>query len=303
MRSAVVAAVDCELTVQGTTIVCTTVRGVGYGLAWRVAVEGQWSDPSSATLAYTPPSITSVTPLNGPVEGGTTLFLRGTNLGTPANLTIGMGASSSQCMDMSFDANTPDRLGCTLPHSIGLLTGNATLNLTVGDQYTVDPLPVFQYYRALSVEPHHVPMRGGVTLQITGLGFLPSTPAQVYISEPEETGSQSLNTEGLKVEATVLNATTIAFVAPAFPQGPASVRVSQNTQFTLQDVALGVTYYAPPRVDALLLSSGPLEGATPFLVRGRVCETVLEHARNVWLDVCRLEKLQMRMILVLSFSF
>jgi hypothetical protein len=79
-------AVGCTKTVSTThtRITCLTAPGAGTNFAWKVQVCGQWSSPSTATTAFSPPVITSVSgtgKTGASTEGGQQLSIFGTNLG------------------------------------------------------------------------------------------------------------------------------------------------------------------------------------------------------------------------------
>lgn len=75
-------AAGCTVTVPHSQIACTTAPGTGRLLRWLVTVGGQVSALSTATTSYAGPTITAVSPGNGPTAGGGIVTLSGVNFGT-----------------------------------------------------------------------------------------------------------------------------------------------------------------------------------------------------------------------------
>jgi hypothetical protein len=55
--------------------------GLGQNLGWKVTVDSQTSSLSSVTTSYAVPKILSMTPSVGDTDGGTSITIKGTDLG------------------------------------------------------------------------------------------------------------------------------------------------------------------------------------------------------------------------------
>ena len=93
------------------TIVVTSPAGAGAGLPVKVLVGDRFSNIGS--FSYLPPTITSISPANGPIAGGTSITINGTNFGPDPTVSIG-GKPVLQ-----FDLQSHTRIVGTLPPGSG----------------------------------------------------------------------------------------------------------------------------------------------------------------------------------------
>ncbi len=94
-----------------TQLICTLSAGQGSLLQVQVSCAGQLSN--TAFFSYDPPTLNSVSPLNGPTAGGITLILNGASLGTAGTTTVG----GTACTE-TFHNHT--QIWCTLPAGEGV---------------------------------------------------------------------------------------------------------------------------------------------------------------------------------------
>jgi len=71
----------CNITVPHSQIACFTAPGTGRVLRWLVIVGSQISELSTATTSYAAPTITSISPRNGPTVGDSLVTITGYNFG------------------------------------------------------------------------------------------------------------------------------------------------------------------------------------------------------------------------------
>jgi uncharacterized protein (TIGR03437 family) len=154
-----------------------------------------------------PPTVTSVTPATGPLSGGNTVTIIGTNLLSAQTVTFGGVAASS------FIVNSSTDITATVPVSTGVGPVSVIITTLVGSNtantlYTYVSVPTFT-----SISPTSGPIAGGTKATITGSGF---------------TGATSVTFAGTNATSfTVVNDTTITAVTPvAFESGLAQVDVT-----------------------------------------------------------------------------
>jgi len=176
---------------------------------------GTSATSSAAQYTYTAtaaPTVTSINPNSGPILGGTTVTIYGTNFqgatvvsfgGTPATYTV---VSATQ-----ITATSP-------AHSIGTVditvtTPNGTSATSSADQYTytATAAPTFT-----SITPNFGPTSGGTSVMIVGTNFVSGGPFGVTIG-------------GVAATSVVwVNATHITAVTPAGTAGAQNVVITNN---------------------------------------------------------------------------
>ena len=123
---------------------------------------------ASATIAGGAPGITAVLPNSGPVGGGTTVLIQGTNLSGPHQVYFGTTPATS------FASITASTISAVVPPSP---TGPATVDvqvfasggqsaITAGDRFTYTFAPI-----VTGVSPRTGPPGGGTSVTITGQQF------------------------------------------------------------------------------------------------------------------------------------
>jgi uncharacterized protein (TIGR03437 family) len=154
-----------------------------------------------------PPTVTGVSPATGPLGGGNTVTITGTNLLEAQTVTFGGTPASS------FTVNNSTSITATVPASTTLGLASIIVTTLVGSNppntlYTYVSLPVFT-----SISPSSGPIAGGTKVTITGSGF---------------TGSTVVTFAGTNATSfTVVNDTTITAITPmAFEAGLAQVDVT-----------------------------------------------------------------------------
>lgn len=192
------------------------------------------------------PTITNVSPSAGPVEGGNTLTLSGTQLFNGALVTVG----GNSCSITSY--YEPTTIMCTLPAHAPASTDIVLTNVdrkstTLTNAYTYQVAPT-----VLSVNPPYGSIGGDTTITITGTGFL--TGATVLI------GGQTC------AVANVVSSTQITCVTPTHALGSVDVRVinSDSQSGTLTN---GFSY-SPPTITSLSSSVGSTSGFATVQVNG-----------------------------------
>ncbi len=124
--------------------------------------------PLAATSVGVPaPAVTAVLPNSGPVSGGSTVVIHGTNLSSPTRVLFGSTPASfvSQNSDAVQAVSPPSPVGATTV-DVRVFTSTGVTSVTPADQFTYTPNPV-----VTGVRPSTGPPDGGTRVTITGEQF------------------------------------------------------------------------------------------------------------------------------------
>ena len=192
------------------------------------------------------PTVTTVNSSTGPIVGGTSVTITGSNFAGASAVTFGGVAATNVSV---VNANT---ITCTIPaHSAGTVS---VLVTTPGGTNAANSL--FTYVApptVASVSPSSGPTAGGTSVTITGTGF---------------TGAAAVTFGGAAAtNVSVVSASTITCTTPSGSAGSASVLVTTpggtNTANSL------FTYLAPaPTVTNVSPASGSTSGGTNVTITG-----------------------------------
>ena len=167
------------------------------------------------------PTLSSVSPTQGPSTGGTAVVLTGADFTGATAVTFGSTAATG------YTVNSPTQITAVAPAGTGSVPVTVTGPGGVSNSaiYTYAAPPVLS-----SLAPNQGPVTGGASLTLTGTG-LASTTAVRFGTTPSP--------------FTVLSGTTVAAIAPAGTSGPVSVTVT-----TIGGTSNPLTYtrVAPPAV-------------------------------------------------------
>lgn len=211
-----------------------------------VTTPGGVSNALPYTYAFVPaPTISSLTPPDGPMAGGNTVVIAGTNLSgttlvlfgfTPATIT-GVTATS---VTVTAPPGVPSTMNVTVTTPGG--TSNAL-------PYTYVSAPV-----VFDVEPHFGPESGGTSVDITGSNLALTTA--VDFGPNPATGF------------TVVSDSEVTAIAPA---GTGTVVVTVTTPGGTSTVGLGNPYYTylgTPVITSLTPDTGSTSGGDTITIGG-----------------------------------
>ena len=254
--------IGTNLTVNGQTPAPPTLPGYslfysGSGILNPGGVgSGSITQTGAATVTYAgistlklSPSITSITPVSGPLSGSTSVIITGTNL---------LGASAvmfGTTQAMTFTVNSATQIMATSPgESAGTVDVTVTVNgltssTSSSDQFTYVPPPT-----VASLSTSAGPTAGGTSVVITGTNLnnatavmFGTTPASSFtVNSPTQITAQSPLHAAGQVDVTV---TTIG--------GPSAA--GSGDKFT---------FMAPPTVVGLSPNEGPTTGTTSVVITG-----------------------------------
>ncbi|WP_169835025.1 IPT/TIG domain-containing protein [Pandoraea oxalativorans] len=239
-----------SITVNSATSI-TAVAPAGSGTVHvRVAAVGGTSATSAAdqfTYANIP-TVTSVTPNQGPSAGGGLITINGTNFvagatavsfgGTPAT---GVNVTSSTSLTATIPGGTAGAVDVTVTTAAGTSTTSAS------DRYTYVAAPTIS-----GISPASGAAPGGTSVTITGSGF---------------TAGASVTFDGTSATGLTFNSpTSITVTTPAHAAGLVDVVVT--TAGGSVTLPTSFTYASAPTVTSVAPQSGPTAGGTSVTITG-----------------------------------
>jgi hypothetical protein len=226
-----------------------TIRAAGIIVAALVAAIAFTSREVHAQVR--PPSVTSISPNNGPAAGGTPIIIAGNNF-TGANAVRFGGTPAT-----SFTVNSATSITATSP------AGSGTVDVTVtnsggtsatssADQFAYVAPPVASP-SVTSISPQSGPATGGMPVTISGNNF---------------TGANAVRFGGTPATSfTVNSATSITAISPA-GSGTVDVTVTNSGATSATGPADQFSYFVSPSVTSISPNSGPVAGGTPVTISG-----------------------------------
>ncbi|WP_201295394.1 MULTISPECIES: IPT/TIG domain-containing protein [Nocardia] len=235
--------VATTFTVDSTTRI-TAIAPPGAGTVPVTVITSPGGTSNSVPYTYAGvPSVSGVSPNQGPTTGGTTVTLTGTNLTGATAVTFGATAA------VSFTVNSATQVTAVAP------PGSGTVQVTVttpagtsnGVAYTYITVPALT-----TVTPSSGPAAGGTTVTLTGTN-LTGTTAVTFGA----TAAASF---------TVNSATQVTAVAPP---GSGTVQVTVTTPAgTSNGVAYTYIPVSAPTLTSVTPGSGPAAGGTTVTLTG-----------------------------------
>ncbi|MBL7664725.1 MAG: IPT/TIG domain-containing protein [Bacteriovoracaceae bacterium] len=234
--------------VSPTQMTCTTAAHAAGAVT--VAVTNVDTQTGSLVTAYTyqnAPTVTNVTPTAGALAGGTAITVTGTDFVAGATVTLG-GVACTGVTVLS-----PTSITCTSgAHVAGAVTAVVTNTDTQSGNlvaaYVYQPSPT-----VTSVTPASSPLAGGLTVSITGTGFVAGATATI---------------NGVACTApNVISATQLDCTTPARAAGTYNIVVTNVDGQSGTGVNL-ITYQPAPTVTSVAPSAGALAGGTAVTITG-----------------------------------
>lgn len=165
---------------------------------------GTSANTAADNFIYTSgPTVTSISPKFGPVEGGTLVTITGSGFTGATSVTFGATSVTPTVVnDTTITATSPARAAGTV--DVRVVTPLGTSANTAADDFVYGGGPIIT-----SISPTNGPQAGGNTVTITGTGF---------------TGATSVTFGATSLTPTVSSDTSISVVAPA-GTGTVDIRV------------------------------------------------------------------------------
>jgi hypothetical protein len=210
-----------------------------------------------------PAEALSLSPLSGPVRGGTPVVIVGRNFVFEQTLRCAFGLATSTAVfvnDSAIVCLSPVALGGVGTVSVTVLNAPEDVAASVTPlEFTYTPTAV-----VTSVSPNNCPVQGGVSIVVRGSGFLvmPVPLVDAVLCRFGSDVHQPL------VAATVVSTTEVRCIAPARSVGVHVVEVSTNGGVDFSTSRVNLTYVLPTRVFDLSPVLGPETGGTEVAVYG-----------------------------------
>jgi hypothetical protein len=240
------AAATNVVVVSATQITCTTPAGNAGAVNVAVTVNGETGTLTNGFTYITVPTVSSVSPSNGPAAGGTSVTITGTNFASGATVTFGSAAATNVVVESgtSITATTP--AGSAGPVSVTVTVGGQSGSLANGFTYVLPPT-------VSGLSPNSGSTTGGTAVTITGTNF---------VSGAAVTFGSAAATNVVVVSSTSITATT-----PAGGVGTVTVTVT-NPGALSGSLASGFTYLVLPTVSGVSPNNGPVAGGTAVTITG-----------------------------------
>ena len=213
--------------------------------------EGMSTVDSASHFTYgTPPSVTSISPSEGPDAGGTMVTITGADLEEAT--AVKFGASNAQ----SFGVQPGGTILAVAPPGSGTVgvtvtTPYGTSSVGAGDHYSWVRTGAPPSIAKLSMKKG--PAMGGTTLTVSGSGFFEASAVDF----------------GPGNAASILSVTNTAIVLTTPPSATGTVEVTVTTPFGTSSASSGDRFkYEKPTVTSVSPSSGMLAGGAVVTVTG-----------------------------------
>ncbi len=237
--------------VSPTEITATAPAGSGI-VQVSVTLNGTISPPGPEGLfSYDGPEVTSVSPIAGPIAGGTAIVVRGHNFTTASVITIGGKPVPATFVDpTTLTATTPDMPGPVAAH-VRVTTGSGQSPESAADVFTFTNGPIVD-----SINPDNGPTTGAAIVVITGKNF--AAPLSITFGGIPAT-SFNIN-----------SATQITVLSPPNPlAAPVDVVVTKGADVSPVGPNTKFTYLsAVPVVAAITPNTGSTFGGTEITITG-----------------------------------
>ena len=189
------------------------------------------------------PSVSAISPVAGPLSGGTTVAVTGTGFSGASAVSFGSAPASA------YTVNSFSQISATSPAGTGTVditvtTPSGTSATSGADQFVYEAAPSVS-----ALSPVAGPLSGGTTVVITGTGF---------------SGASAVDFGSSPATFTVNSPTQVTAISPAQPAAIVEVTVTTPVGTSATSAADEFTYEAAPSVSALSPVAGPLRAAPPW---------------------------------------
>ena len=195
------------------------------------------------------PTVTAVNPVAGPLAGGTSVTLTGTNFS--AATTVNFGATTGTITlvtPTSITVTSPPETAGTV--NVTVVTPSGTSATSGSDSFTYEGAPTI----TAAINPVAGPAGGGTSVTITGTGFI---------------GAGTVKFGTTPGTSPIVNSySSITITSPAGTAGTVDVTVITPFGTSAVVPADQFTYEATPTVSAVNPLAGPLTGNAPVTITG-----------------------------------
>jgi hypothetical protein len=208
---------------------------------------------SGDLFTYVPhPTVTGVSPAAGPIAGGTTVTITGTNMGGVTKVDFGtvQATGFSVVSSTEITAPAPAQSAGTVPVTVIDPVGGSSAASSAG-VYTYDAVPT-----VTGVSPATGPTAGGTSVTITGTGLTGATSVRFGTA-----AATNLN---------VLSATQLTATSPASAAGAVNVIVTTPGGTSATSASDAFTYANPVTPPAVAQAAPSVQNSTGAAFSGAV---------------------------------
>lgn len=208
----------------------------------------QGDNKQGTPTAALPPTITSITPINGPEEGGTSVKITGKNLSNATAVMFGSKPATSFVVGSSSQITAVSPAGTDTVH-VSVTTGGGTSVLTDGDVFTYVPPPSIT-----SISPNTGPSSSSISVTILGKHF---------------SGVKSVKFGQTIASITSISDSKLIVESPLATNG-SNVHVNVTTAGgkSAQTAADMYLFMDPPQVTGVTPGNGIASGGTTVIING-----------------------------------
>ncbi len=236
---------------SATSITATAPAGTGTENVNVTTPGGTTANTAADDFTYVPaPTVTSLSPTEGPTAGATVVTITGTNFTGASQVQFG-GTNATGYTIVNATTITATAPAGTGTVDVRVTTVGGTSANTASDNYTYYAPPT-----VTALAPSSGPSSGGTLVTITGTNFAGLS------------GASAVQFGGVDATSyTVVNATTITATAPA-GTGTVNVRVTTPGGTSTNVAADDFTYIPAPTITSLSPDAGPTGGANTVTITG-----------------------------------
>lgn len=205
------------------------------------------SDADAGDAAAAAPTVTAVSPLAGPLAGGTTITVTGTGFTGATALSFGTQAGTSVTVVSSTQITVKNPAALPAAVDVTVTTPIGTSATSAADTFTYEAGPTIA-----SIAPTSGSTAGGTTVTIAGSNFA---------------GATSVTFDGTAATITSASASQIAVTSPVHTAAGA-VNVVVTTPGGATTSVAGFTYVAPPTLASIAPVTGSINGGTLVTLTG-----------------------------------
>jgi len=242
-----------DVAVQSSTRITCTVPAHSPGVVDVAVANDFGSDTLAGGFTYNaapePPSISSVTPGYGGVDGGTSITISGSDFTTTEDTSVTIGGSAALNMIVVNETT----ITCSTPANPA-----ESVDVTVSNSNGADTLPqCFTFYEPPDVQsilPGNGPEGGGTAVTLSGTDF-------------SSLGSTSVTFGGAAASnVIILSSTTITCVTPHHEAGAVDVTVAND--FGSDTLPGAYRFDAAPEVSSIEPGHGGIAGGSSVTITG-----------------------------------
>ena len=232
--------------VSATSVTFTTPSGTAGARDVVLTTPGGSSTLTGAFTYIASPTVTAVSPTSGPLIGGTTITITGTNLTNASAVTFGGVAGSNIAVISSTSLTVVLPVNTAGQVDVQVTTPGGTSVTSAADKFTFAGGPTITSLSVVSG-----PLIGGITSTITGTNLA---------------GTTNVTVGGTAATLGTITSTSVVITLPAKSAG--AVDIVLTTPSGSVTSTGGFTYLPVPTITSLTVTSGPLGGGTSTVING-----------------------------------